>query len=579
MRSPGLGAVVVRIQNLGILTAIIFGGISVWEGRFDMDADGMSYLDMADAYARRDWENALNSVWSPLYSWILMPVLRGLKPDAYWEFPLVQGTNFLIYLGALAAFTYCLRQLILYRYWRADDETSRPALRSVPEWMVYAAGYAVFMWGALIAIGITNVTPHMTLAALTFLTTGLLLRLRMHPEAWRSWVAFGLVLGLTYLARAQSLMFVAVYFVLAVLPPRAGWLRAKRMILRPLLALSMFVMVASVYAIPLLVVKNQFAGHDLVRLNYAWYVNDVYIRHWQGDPPYGTPVHPTRVLFTEPTVFEFDGPIGGTYPPWYDPSYWYEGVKPRFDLMGHMRRLVESLRWEPVDHLTIFYWPSNVVLYVLVAGFLLRRRLLPWSSMKTHAVLWVPAIVALAFYPTLTILPRRFLGAFLLLLWLGAIVSVSWRASRPEGARMTTAVVIGVIIWHLALSTAAVGARALKSVAAPASHVQWHVAQGLHASGVPQGSKVAIMGGMAYAYWARLARVRIVAEIQAKFAPEFWEASDDRKGEVVAGLQALGVRAIVVHPAARPGAPIPDGGGLWRWSDLNGTGHLALILR
>ena len=139
--------------------------------------------------------------------------------------------------------------------------------------------------------------------------------------------------------------------------------------------------------------------------------------------------------------------------------------------------------------------------------------------------------------------------------------------------------VAGITVFHLMLSVLAAGSRTLASVVAPASHLHWQVARGLHASGVPQGSKVTIMGGTAYSYWARLARVRIVAEIQEKFASEFWGASDERKGEVVARLQAIGVRAIVVHPRARPGVPIPDGGGLWRWSDLDGTEYLALIFR
>lgn len=565
------------VHRLGILVAMVFGAISAWEGRFDMDADGLSYLDMAEAYARGDWANALNSVWSPLYSWMLVPVLAALRAHPYWEFPAVQGVNLLIYFGTLAAFAYCLRQVVRYRAWCAGDETQGRTMRGIPERTVYAAGYAVFLWGTLIAIGITNVGPHMMLAGLTFLTAGLLPQLRMHPEARGAWAALGFTLGLMFLARAQSLVFVAIYFVLA-LPPSAGWVRAKRMVARPLLALSILVIVASAYAIPLYAVKKQIAGRDLVKLNYAWYVNGVFIRHWQGDPPYGAPVHPTRVLFTEPTVYEFDGPVGGTYPPWYDPSYWYEGVKPRFELTGHIMRLRESMLWEPANYLTILFWPANAMILVLVAGILVFRGRLPWSSMRQHAYLLIPALVALTTYPALTIMPRRFLGAFLPLLWLGTVAGISWRASWPEGTRLATRVVIGVITFHLAVSGAVVAARAVKSVA-PAPHLHWQVAQHLQASGVPDGSKVAIMGGMAYAYWARLARVRIIAEIQTKYAAEFWSAPTERKHELVTRLRAIGVRAIVVHPEARPGAQGHDAGGPWRWNDLDRTGYLALVLR
>src|SRR5207244_11393935 len=53
---------------------------------------------------------------------------------------------------------------------------------------------------------------------------------------------------------------------------------------------------------------------------------------WQGGTPgYGKPRHPTRLIYPTPPVYEFAGPIGGTYPMWTDPSYWYTGVRARFN--------------------------------------------------------------------------------------------------------------------------------------------------------------------------------------------------------------------------------------------------------
>jgi hypothetical protein len=36
-----------------------------------MNRDGVSYLDLADAYARGDSANAVNASWGPAYSWVL----------------------------------------------------------------------------------------------------------------------------------------------------------------------------------------------------------------------------------------------------------------------------------------------------------------------------------------------------------------------------------------------------------------------------------------------------------------------------------------------------------------------------
>ena len=62
-----------------------------------MNADGISYLDMGDAYFRGDWQMAVNGVWSPLYAWILGAALYVIQPSLHWEFAVVHLVNFLIY--------------------------------------------------------------------------------------------------------------------------------------------------------------------------------------------------------------------------------------------------------------------------------------------------------------------------------------------------------------------------------------------------------------------------------------------------------------------------------------------------
>jgi hypothetical protein len=56
-----------------MLLAILLGVVHAWAAisSHSMNADGIAYLDIGDAYLRGDWANAINPVWSPLYSWIL----------------------------------------------------------------------------------------------------------------------------------------------------------------------------------------------------------------------------------------------------------------------------------------------------------------------------------------------------------------------------------------------------------------------------------------------------------------------------------------------------------------------------
>ncbi len=39
---------------------------------------------------------------------------------------------------------------------------------------------------------------------------------------------------------------------------------------------------------------------------------------------------------TKPELLEFAEPVSGTFPLWYDPAYWYAGVKAKFDWQAAM---------------------------------------------------------------------------------------------------------------------------------------------------------------------------------------------------------------------------------------------------
>src|SRR5207302_7251773 len=92
--------------------ALTLGAADAWSTRFDANPDGISYLDIGNAYWRGDWHNAINAYWSPLYSWILGFFLKVLKPSAYWEYPVAHLVNFLIYLSALGSFEFFLGTFI-----------------------------------------------------------------------------------------------------------------------------------------------------------------------------------------------------------------------------------------------------------------------------------------------------------------------------------------------------------------------------------------------------------------------------------------------------------------------------------
>src|SRR5207237_9500603 len=129
-RGPGLRAEELRFRysalNLSrharlplLLLATLLGGLDCWTTRNTLNPMGVSYLDMGDAFFRGDWATAINGLWSPLYSLPLGLALRILKPSASFEFPLVHLVNYAIYLCALIAFDFFLKELIRVRRERA----------------------------------------------------------------------------------------------------------------------------------------------------------------------------------------------------------------------------------------------------------------------------------------------------------------------------------------------------------------------------------------------------------------------------------------------------------------------------
>src|SRR5438445_13795330 len=86
--------------------AILAGFLQTWAARFSVTPDGTCYLDIASAYLRGDWHNALNSYWSPFFSWLLALALWTFHPPPYWESTFMHLANFACLLLPLLTFEF-----------------------------------------------------------------------------------------------------------------------------------------------------------------------------------------------------------------------------------------------------------------------------------------------------------------------------------------------------------------------------------------------------------------------------------------------------------------------------------------
>jgi hypothetical protein len=61
-----------------ILVLIIYSALAIFSinyHHYHLGADGISYFSIAEKYVNGDWLNAINGCWSPLYSWLITPIL------------------------------------------------------------------------------------------------------------------------------------------------------------------------------------------------------------------------------------------------------------------------------------------------------------------------------------------------------------------------------------------------------------------------------------------------------------------------------------------------------------------------
>src|SRR5690606_31800021 len=116
--------------------------------RYQINPDGVGYISVAQKYLRGEWADAVNAYWSPLYSWLLVPLLAvGIEPLAATK---VLGVG----IGGLILFA--MTRLLRLAGVRQDVRTIA-ALAAIP--LVVDAAYDV-------------ITPDLLLAAALLLYLG-----------------------------------------------------------------------------------------------------------------------------------------------------------------------------------------------------------------------------------------------------------------------------------------------------------------------------------------------------------------------------------------------------------------------
>lgn len=552
-----------RVVAIACIVSSLLVALDLWDHRNLFDPEGISFLDMADAYRRGDWRAALVGNWSPLYPWLLALMMVFVNPSGQWEFTAVHALNYVIYFITMGSFSYFMTEFL-----RARKETD-PSDR-LPDWSWLVFGYALFTWSIIRLIPAHQPQPDLVVCALVYLIFAMLFRIRTGPMTWCESIFFGVLLGLGYLSK--GIMFPMAFVFTGVALLLAGWSAEK--LSKIFLAFLVFLLLALPYIVVLSNANGRWMFNDGGWRNYAVEISQVkpWI-HWQGEEPgQSTPVHPTRKINDNPPMYEFGTPFKVTYPPWYDPSYWYEGVKVIPDLRRQLGVIFRNTKillsffvnstgsaaeridtWGGLEGKVtptvgpLFTLFSLMVLMVVGRVSVIRRIAEHWYAL-------IPIAAVLGAYSLLH-LEGRYIAAYVVVLWMVLFRSVAIPHSE-ESKRIFTAVLASaalIIVTSLAVGTGQDFLRAARDFTrgdreAPlfqSGYPNWKVAKYLHDKGVHPSDPVGAVGYTLSGYWARMARVRVVAEIPAEGTTAFWSSDKPSMAAVMQLFRDVGAKAVV----------------------------------
>lgn len=536
---------------LGPLLGLFGFGLALLQvigNRHTVTTDGISYLDLGDAVLRGDWYMALNGYFSPLYGVLLGVAGALLRPSTYWEFTVIHVVNLLVFISALCAYLFLLKETR-----HAAD--GHGALSALPPWMWTAIGHTLFIWTTVTLISVHSDTPDLCVAALVYAAAGLLLRIRRGAPAFSNAALLGLALGAAYLAKAVMFPLSLVFLATAVM---AAPDRRHRLIVAAT-ASAAFAVVAAPWLVGLSMKKGKLTFGESGRIAYALTLQAVRedptpdsvltVADFDPYPPAQTLAASDRLL-DSPRVYSFGGITQATYPIWYDASYWHEGLQPRITVAEQLQLLMTNLRLYSTLALQLY---GAAVIAVAAVFLSSDRRQSLRATLKDTWVLLLPGLAGLAIY-SVAFAYTRYVAPFLVLAFLGVFASMR-RRPGPQPTRLLagiSAVVVLALVAAVGLPVARDAAGTILRMAQSGDPRNPHadVARALREMGLQAGASVACLRitsspsvtPLTHSKWARLARVRLVAAIYST-----GDETDERKRQALDAVAKLGAGVVITE--------------------------------
>jgi hypothetical protein len=525
-----------------------------WNASERINHDGVSYIEIASNGLNSSlWYIVSNAYWSPAYPALIAVAFKLTHPSLYSELAVVHGLDWMICFGAYLAFTFFLYQLLR---WMEQNHAGIFANRSTL-YALIALGYALIFTGN-IDPSLWEAGPNVLVEGAVLLAAALCVRISLPGSRPIHYVALGLALGFAYICKAVLFPLSIVLLGLFFVRPLARGIGRRG----TAIAAVTFLLASSPLVLALSKTKGRLTFGDSGTLNYDWLVLDLKARSfWQGQlPAAGAPLHPPRTIATYPEILKFEGgPPNASFPYWYDPSYWWDGVRTHFDLKRQLHIYKGALgldRMARHDGESVFQLGERwlpLFAGIVALWFLgLRRRRL-WSTLGVHKWLLVwPAITFLIFASV--VIEIRYLIPFSMLAWTATFAA----AVTVTDSRKSVPVLLTVAAFLLLSAAPSFVNPAGRFVLEKAGFVKRSkyaafthadAARELKKLGIRPGDQLAAVEFPMYIYYARLTgtsisfRFETPPEQLAKLPAETVERALDV-------LRANGVKAVVCmgHP-------------------------------
>jgi hypothetical protein len=584
-----------------VLAALVTFGYALWDP-YQIDGDAVAYMDIGDLMRSHQWAGIVNGYWHPLYpamlslGHILFHATRYTELHAYY---MVNFGIFLLEMFSIVAFTDAIVYLREVRLREAPLEEARNATPSssgatdflLGRYGLRYIGLSLLLIATQRELSMGKVRPDALLQALLLFALGALLR-HLATNHLRYAALMGIALGLAYLTKSFAFVF-TLLCVAALIGFRLLWQKQApaRVAAAGLLALVCFTIVAGPYIAALSKQKGRFDFGDSGSLNYAWYVGGTEKMHLQQDQTalFGSAEvhlkHPEKVLLQSPLVLSYRQLPYGTYPDWFDTTFWNDHIQTHINVHGEVRIVARNLV------VTVRYLLNHPEVWTLLLVMLLMgaRLSLGWRP-STSAFWLVPVLLGVAIfciYGMVNIEERYVTVALIsILLPLFATLRPS-SASSADGTRTAaSALVLLLALLAVGESTRTI-AELRRQLSIRHSPGGWYdpdsyrAAHALNALGVGPGDTIACIGTLACLYdhyWARLAGVRILTEIYEPDPPLYPAlAGMPNRAEAIDLVRQQGGKVMVgyfLSPGLMTGtSPASEG-----WHELDQTHFYALPL-